>query len=102
MDIVLEAFDTFFFDRLYATVLPSSGANSVLNSYNGNSSFLSEPMAGYHYKPASSYLSFEPSEWAYRSQWQRDNVWRQTTSLFLITWYTPPYLDSSPNKHLPS
>jgi len=44
------------------------------------------PQRKYLYKPASEIISFEPSEWAYRSAWPRDHVCRQAISLFLITW----------------
>jgi lathosterol oxidase len=93
MDIVLEIFDTFLFDRMYSTVLPTSGLSSFRQlSQNAVSSTLSSLREGatmtpqHTYQPASKILSFQPSDWAYRSAWPRDNIYRQATSLFLITW----------------
>lgn len=93
MDIVLELFDTFLFDRLYSTLLPvSSLSNFKQAGQNAVSSTLSSLREGatmaphYSYRPASKILSFPPSDWAYRSAWPRDNIYRQATSLFLITW----------------
>jgi len=40
----------------------------------------------YSYEPASQFMSFEPSDFAYMSQWPRDNIYRQAFNLFLITW----------------
>ena len=43
------------------------------------------PTPSYH--AASQFLQLKPSDFAYMSAWPRDNVWRQTLSLYLITWY---------------
>ncbi|KAA8563676.1 hypothetical protein EYC84_011697 [Monilinia fructicola] len=40
----------------------------------------------WQYHPSNSFLQFEPTEAAYTSQWNRDNIYRQAFSLFLITW----------------
>jgi hypothetical protein len=93
MDIVLEIFDTFLFDRLYSTVLPTSSlstfrqpgrdaVSSTFSSRREGATFTPQ----YSYQPASKILNFQPSDWAYRSAWPRDNIYRQATSLFLITW----------------
>lgn len=95
MDVVLEVFDTFFFDRLYATILPSSHAQyaqyaTAQTAPNGTYSSMREvptPYAStYEYRPASEFLSFEPSEYAYMSRWTRDDIYRQLVTLYLITW----------------
>lgn len=90
MDIVLEVFDTFLFDPIYATLLPASGSNAFNTPPHSTFSSMREaptPMYnGFKYQPATSYISFEPSEYAYMSRWQRDYWARQATSLFLITW----------------
>lgn len=93
MDVVLEIFDTFLFDRLYAAALPASGsAFSVPQALKGNgtyTSMLQQPTGGvphFSYEPATSYFQLPPSEWAYMSQWPRDNIYRQSISLFAITW----------------
>jgi hypothetical protein len=92
MDLVLEGFDTFLFDLLYATVLPARTPGLALN---GTYSSLREaptaaPYAApktWHYEAASEYLSFPPSKYAYMSEWPRDDWRRQLVTLFLITWY---------------
>ncbi|KAI9810968.1 MAG: c-5 sterol desaturase [Pycnora praestabilis] len=92
MDIILEVLDTFAFDRLYATVLPASRAGATVNSLKNVassttfSSMREVPTPAYKYHAASQYLHFEPSQWAYMSAWPRDNIYRQSLSLFLITW----------------
>lgn len=91
MDVVLEVFDHFVFDRLYASLLPSTGYAGVASQkFAGNATYpvLDQLATGnYHYEPATQYISFQPSDFAYMSQWNRDNIYRQATSLFLITWY---------------
>ncbi|OCL05045.1 C-5 sterol desaturase [Glonium stellatum] len=93
MDIILEGFDTFVFDRLYATLLPAQFPNNGLSGASGNATFSSireVPTAyaksTYQYHPASEYLSFQPTQYAYMSRWNRDDWWRQALSLYLITW----------------
>ncbi|KAK4960950.1 c-5 sterol desaturase [Elasticomyces elasticus] len=103
MDVVLEFVDTFFFDRLYANVLPISSAVSSFNpvstiaaslkGYDYNNTFnaaasLAEgsyARSGWQYTPSTQYFTLQPSEWAYMSKWDRDNVWRQLLSLYAIT-----------------
>jgi len=104
MDVVLEVFDTLLFDRLYANVLPISPAVSAfdpistisasLKSYDVNATYdrlsLAEgsfARSGWQWQPASQYFSMQPSEHAYMSTWDRDNMYRQFVSLYLITWY---------------
>lgn len=94
MDIVLDITDKLFWDRFYATLLPASTAPASLNALrkvvadNATLSSLRElsNQAGYEYRPATEYLPLPPSEWAYRSVWMRDNVYRQAISIVLITW----------------
>ena len=105
MDVVLEVFDTFLFDRIYANVLPihpsvssfdpiSPIAASLKGYHNGNASWNAIPSvvggefarSGWEYQSASQYLSVQPSEYAYMSRWDRDNIFRQSFSLFIITW----------------
>jgi lathosterol oxidase len=95
MDIVLEVFDTFVFDRLYAAALPAS-STSYISQYvksMATSTFSSmremgthSPTQKYVYEPASQIINFTPSHWAYASALPRDNMYRQALSLFLITW----------------
>ncbi|KAF2720594.1 ERG3, C-5 sterol desaturase [Polychaeton citri CBS 116435] len=108
MDIILEVLDTFPFDRLYATVLPinrdfsafdpiSTIATSLKSyadphanatwehqaaGYEGGSS-----RSGWQYTPASQHVSLVPGDYAYLSKLDRDNVYRQSLSLFIMTWF---------------
>lgn len=91
MDIVLEVFDTFLFDRLYATFLPvtaatgnGSGRSFIKDATLTFSSVREMPTAVHS---ASQFFQLEPSEYAYMSAWPRDNAWRQGLSLYLITWW---------------
>jgi len=96
MDIVLEAFDAYLFDPIYAQLFPAAPgpiAYDAIKSAIGTSTLSSmreEPTAyynNYQYQPASQYISFSPSKYAYMSSLPRDNMWRQAISLFTITWY---------------
>lgn len=112
MDVVLEFADTYIFDQIYANVLPlqtssasfdpistitASFKNSVrdIGSNLVNATFAAATAAGnsdslpirstWQWEPASQFLSAQPSEYAYLSQWDRDNVFRQSISLFFVT-----------------
>ncbi|KAL8898623.1 MAG: hypothetical protein Q9192_001982 [Flavoplaca navasiana] len=88
MDIVLDVFDTFLFDRLYATAFPRSfvaGASpKVIEDATATFSSMRElPTA---VRSLNQFWNLEPSQYAVLSAWPRDNIWRQTLSLYLITW----------------
>jgi Delta7-sterol 5-desaturase len=89
MDVVLEFTDRLCLDRMYAALLPlSSGPLDFLKS-NGTLGYTADHVPttnGWHYVPASKYLSVAPTEWAYQSSWPRDDPLRQFISLYLITW----------------
>ena len=88
MDVVLDILDTFFFDRLYATLLPASSihvAQNVVKSA-ATTTFSSMREAPTPYSFASQYAQLEPSPYAYMSAWRRDNIYRQALSLYFITW----------------
>jgi hypothetical protein len=93
MDVVLEIFDTFLFDRAYALAFPVSASTVAYNAakaaMNASAPSIPEnPTAyynEYHFQPASKYFTLEPSSWAYRTSWPRDDLWRQFLSLYLIT-----------------
>lgn len=89
MDLVLELFDTFLFDYMYAYLLPAQQSHPALKNSTVTFSSLREGPTPTHYVyyPASEYLSFTPSDFAYKSLWARDDIYRQALSLFLITWY---------------
>lgn len=68
MDILLDVFDTYCFDKLYAKALPSS--------HIGNFSYIQD--VPYTWEPA---VMLEQST----SWWPRENVYRQSISLFVVT-----------------
>lgn len=104
MDVVLEVFDTFLFDRVYANLLPIHPSVSSfdpistiaagLKSYaETNATAFTDPTgqgealrSAWQFEPASSYFSVQPSEFAYMSRWDRDNIYRQFVSFYIITW----------------
>ncbi|OCK84815.1 hypothetical protein K432DRAFT_344481 [Lepidopterella palustris CBS 459.81] len=90
MDLILEGFDRYLFDRLYAVLLP---AQSPFLGLKGNATFsstrevpVSFPGSTYQYTPASEYISFPPTEYTYMSKLHRDDWRRQALSLYIITW----------------
>jgi len=99
MDVVLEVFDQYLGDRVWAYLLPAFPlaqsvllpSKSDLLQPNGTYSSMRQAATGvssaYTYHPASQYMSFEPSDFAYMSQWDRNNIWRQAASLFTLTLY---------------
>lgn len=88
MDLVLEFFDRYLFDSLYATLLPAQAPHFHPN---GTFSSIREsptayPVSKWEYQPASKIISFPPTENAYMSQWSRDDWKRQFVSFYIITW----------------
>lgn len=91
MDIILELWDTFIGDRLYAAALPASLSSSIslpgfANAANSTMALFGSPEP-FVYEQATQMIYLEPSKYAYLSAWPRNNVYRQFTSFFLITWY---------------
>lgn len=84
MDIPLECFDTYIFDHIYAALLPAQHSTYGLNDGLSNASLADS--STWTYQPSSKFVSFEPYDAAYLSQWTRDNIYRQFLSLFIITW----------------
>lgn len=82
MDVFLDVLDTFFFDRLYATVLPAS--ESVAKDAGPGSQKTYNQHVGVYYP-------LQPSSYVDASAWKRDDIVRQAMSLFLIAWYKPSY-----------
>ena len=84
MDIVLEVTDTYLLDYAYAWLLPARPAPyNFPDTVPANATVFST----WQYKPATAFFSTEPSPAAYMSAWARDNIYRQTFSLFLILWF---------------
>ncbi|KAH8196208.1 hypothetical protein TruAng_009624 [Truncatella angustata] len=69
MDVVLEVFDSLVLDQLYAKCIPSgtieNGAFSQLNNTS---------------------IVLDNAQTDQTSAWQRDNIWRQTLTLYMLTW----------------
>ncbi|KAE9978448.1 hypothetical protein EG328_001446 [Venturia inaequalis] len=89
MDFILEGFDTFLFDPLYATLFPATSYSALKNVANATISSREIPATfrnNFVYEPSSKYLSLTPSSYAYTTSWTRDDIGRQALSLFLITW----------------
>ncbi|KAL8642688.1 MAG: hypothetical protein Q9228_000656 [Teloschistes exilis] len=88
MDIVLDIFDTFLFDRLYASAFPAlcvaNGKDRVQVAATSTFSSMRE-LPTTHHSPTQ-FWTLEPTKYAFMSAWPRDNIWRQTLSLYLITW----------------
>ncbi|KAK9380795.1 uncharacterized protein V2V93DRAFT_369597 [Kockiozyma suomiensis] len=92
MDIVLEATDKYVFDSIYATLFPVPAAVHSVIQASVPSSELFEVLLknlSLSYIPAEPYefTLFPPGQEAYLSTVARSNVYRQTLSLFLITWF---------------
>lgn len=87
MDIALEFCDTFFFDHVFAKVFPASPPPYSLDGASNSTIAGLKAASPWQYKPATSFLSFTPRDAAYMSELNRDNIYRQAFSLFLIMWY---------------
>jgi lathosterol oxidase len=99
MDVVLELFDTFLFDRIYATLVPAAASAAAGVSFDAHSVGVNDSLAafgrqvvstGYHFRPATTLYTLEPTKWAYLSAWPRDYIVRQAITLYLITWWVAP------------
>jgi lathosterol oxidase len=86
MDVVIEITDYLLWDRLYATVYPVS-QQKLQNALNaGPNATIANVHPGYHFEPASKYVSISPGQMAYMSEWARDDPYRQACTLFLVLW----------------
>ena len=104
MDVVLEIFDSFLFDAIYATVLPADSTSPVSRYVKsvatatwssireGSTDWPYQPQE-WSYEPATRFFSIQPSHWAYESSLPRDNPYRQLLTLFLITLYDPSHTE---------
>lgn len=88
MDIILEVFDTFLFDRFWATIHPASPLQYTENAVkDATTTFTSMRELPTAIHASTQFFQLEPSKFAYMSEWPRDNIWRQFLTLYLITWY---------------
>jgi lathosterol oxidase len=90
MDVILEAFDTFVADHVYAYLLPVQPAPYDFPKTSATNSSV-PVLNSWTYKPATQFVQFTPSQAAYMSSWPRDNPLRQFMTLFSITWYVPSF-----------
>lgn len=86
MDIVLEVVDTYALDYLYSAILPAHPAPYDLKHGASNATLDFKASSTWQYTPSTKFITLEPSEAAYMSQWTRDNAYRQLITLFFITW----------------
>ena len=84
MDIVLEVVDHYVADRIYAWALPVKQLSFDAHRDNGNYTF--ESTSHWEYRPSTHLFRLEPAAEAYESVWPRDNIWRQTFTLFFLGW----------------
>ncbi|KAI1634149.1 hypothetical protein F4809DRAFT_543817 [Biscogniauxia mediterranea] len=84
MDVVLEVADTLIGDYIYANLHPLPPA--PYNYPNSTSASTERVFSSWQYKPACHFFELEPSQYAYMSVWDRDNIYRQGITLFMVTW----------------
>lgn len=86
MDVVLEIVDTYAADYAYAFCHPARHAQYDFTSAAANETISQQVYSTWTYKPATSFISFQPSQYAWMSAWPRDNIYRQFLTLYLIVW----------------
>ncbi|CAM1510329.1 Fc.00g006640.m01.CDS01 [Cosmosporella sp. VM-42] len=83
MDVVLEFTDAFIGDYAYAYFFPRRPAPY---DYPNAANSSAQTFSSWTFKPATKFISVEPSEAAYMSEFDRDNPIRQAITLYFITW----------------
>jgi Delta7-sterol 5-desaturase len=82
MDIELKVVDYYFADWAYAYLPPATSPSHHTNT----TSSASHDTSAWEYHSSTPLFHLEPTNAAYESTWTRDNIYRQATSLSLITW----------------
>ncbi|KAK4215384.1 hypothetical protein QBC37DRAFT_124996 [Rhypophila decipiens] len=82
MDVILEVADQFLWDPMYAYILPARPAPYDYPDKFSNATHHST----WQYKPSTTFINLTPGPAAYASAWDRDNIYRQSLSLFLMIW----------------
>ncbi|KAL7626264.1 c-5 sterol desaturase [Parahypoxylon ruwenzoriense] len=84
MDVVLELTDTFITDYFYAWAFPAhpTSPHDIPHLANGTE----QAFSPWKFESANPYFPIAPSKYAYMSAWDRDNVYRQAITLFMVTW----------------
>ena len=77
MDVLLDVFDNYCFDKLYAKALPENHMGGLSKVQNTNHTRRPEAVL--------EQSDLENSSNVYLSQWPRENVYRQCISLFVVT-----------------
>lgn len=83
MDVVLELTDTFIADYVYAFAHPARAAPF---DYQPGANASEQTFSAWQFKPATHLFHVAPSQYAFMSAWDRDNICRQAITLFMITW----------------
>ncbi|KAK2597959.1 c-5 sterol desaturase [Conoideocrella luteorostrata] len=81
MDVILDLYETFIGDHVFARLHPAQ--STVHNSSLSNSTSLPYGVPCI-YKPSTKYFTVRPSPAVCMSAWPRDKVYRQAVNLFLI------------------
>lgn len=79
MDVMLDMFDTVIADHVYSYSFPIACPNEIGDN---NST---QTVETWEWQPASKLFHLQPSQ-AYMSSLARNNPYRQSFSLFFITW----------------
>lgn len=85
MDIILELVDYYAADQAYASLMPIKlTAFDYIHGNNNTQATLRR--SAWEYTPSTHLFYLEPTPAAYESIWDRDNMYRQFLTLFLVTW----------------
>lgn len=81
MDIILELTDTYIADHAYAYLFPIG-----LNLDECDADNATTTISSWEWQPATKLFHVKPSDAAYLSTLDRDNIYRQSITLFFVTW----------------
>lgn len=84
MDVVLDLYETYIGDHVYARLLPAHPPPYDADLFANTTIF---PFGlECEYKPPTKYFTVRPSPAVCQSAWTRDNILRQSIDLFLLLW----------------
>ncbi|KJZ75120.1 Putative C-5 sterol desaturase [Hirsutella minnesotensis 3608] len=90
MDVVLDLYETFIGDHIFALLHPAQVTAHDAISAQGGGEWTPNPSSGQaircDYQPATKYFSVTPSPALCMSAWPRENIYRQGINLFLMFW----------------
>jgi lathosterol oxidase len=84
MDVILEVFDQFVADHVFAYLLPLHPAPYDFPDATA-ANVSAKALSSWTYEPSSPFIQLEPSEAAYLSAWNRDHTIRQLITIFTFT-----------------